>query len=287
MNLISLLKYKSYFPYVVILGLAGYIYFKPTNIKIVPVQTTPEVQTFYVDKPVLSEKIITKVLPDPKDKAAIESLLAENQRLSSKVVELTQTIADVSSHGEGPVEVPTPAPISVHFKDWRLDFTSDGQKAQYSLSQKFEILSTSGRDKEGKTISLVKLFELGPNGERVPANNLKTTAIIADQTTPHLLISPSVQAGFMISLTDKGGIVGLQWLKRGRTPAAEDSTISFATPVVFLTKTVKEAGLLPISINLGQLPHNPLKDVWISPYVGFSLTSTTPKRVGLAITATF
>jgi DNA-binding transcriptional regulator of glucitol operon len=276
--------------------LMGWNLWKHFNPDMRTIQTTPQVTTVYVDKPVLTDRIVEKIVSDPKDKAIIKSLMAENAKLSVRVTALSQTIAETQSHGGGiltttpPVEATLTAPAvpaSVHFKDWRLDFRANGDKAAYDLTQKFEVLATTGRDKDGKNISLVKLFELGANGERLPAASLTTTAIFADDTKPHWIIHPAIQAGLAITNNERGAVVGVQWLKRGRTKAAEDSTLALLTPVAFVSQNVKEVGVLPLSVNLGLIKYMPLKDFWVSPYVGADLIKRTPSRVGLTLTATF
>lgn len=277
-----------------LLGYGAYkVFTRGLDIQIV--QTTPEVKTVYVDVPVLDTKTITKIVTDPKDKAEIARLLAENKKLGAQVVQLTNTVAELKSHGDGTVDVTPPTdttPAVTHFKDFRLDFTTDGKTAHYDLTQKFQVLSTTGRDKDGKRIALVNLFELGPNGEKFPMSKVETTAIFADETKPHWIVSPAIQAGFSIAKdtsqkTTPGGIVGVQWLKKGRTKAAEDSSFAALTPVAFISDTVKEAGVLPVSWNLGTVKFSPFKDLWVSPYVGFDLANRKTSRIGFSLTATF
>jgi hypothetical protein len=45
--------------------------------------------------------------------------------------------------------------------------------------------------------------------------------------------------------------------------------------------------VLPVSFNLGQIPKQPLKDIWVSPYVGIDWTGRTVSHVGVSLTATF
>jgi len=234
-----------------------------------------------------------------KDKTEAKALLQENAKLHVKVNELTETLASATSHGGGPVEptivtVTQDVPTPVHFKDWRLNFTSDGKVAAYDLTQKFEVISTTGRDKAGKPLALVKLFEVGPGTKKtlIPS---ETTAVLTDDTLPSWHVSPAIIAGFIagydvagpVHSTAKGGLVGVQWLKRGRTSSAEDSVLALATPVYMISAT-PQIGVLPFSVNLGHIKHQPLKDLWLSPYVGAGFSSfTTIRTVGVAITATF
>jgi hypothetical protein len=279
--------------FILFAGYAGYrILHSTPDVQIV--QTTPTVKTVYVDVPVLDTKTVTKFLTDPKDRAEVQRLLDENKKLKSQVTQLTSTIAVLQSHGDGPVIV-TPAtpttPALTKFKDWRLYFETDGTVAHYDLTQKFQVLTTTGRDVNGKGIALVNLFEIGPNGEKTLLK-AETTAIFADQTKPHWHISPAIQAGLSTtkdtkSQTVTGGIVGLQWLKKGRTSSAEDTTLAALTPVLFVAKDVTEVGVLPISFNLGAIKHQPLKDLWLSPYVGFDWSTRNLTRLGIGLTATF
>lgn len=259
------------------------------------VQTTPTVKTVYVNVPVLDTKTITKFVSDPKDKAEIQRLLALNKKLGADVVQLTNTVAELQSHGDGNVTVTPPTgstPALTKFKDWRLNFTTDGKTAHYDLTQKFQVLSTTGRDKDGKRIALINLFEIGPQGEKFPMSKVETTAIFADETKSHWLVSPAIQAGLSVTRdanarTVTGGVIGLQWLKKGRTKSAEDSSVSLLTPVAFISGDVREVGMLPVSVNLGRLKHQPFKDIWVSPYVGFDWSTRNLSRLGLGLTATF
>lgn len=275
---------------VVGLGIGAYkVFWAPPNTTIV--QTTPDVKTIYVDRPVLTQKTITKLVTDPKDRAEIAKLLAENQRLKSDVTQLVTTIAELKSSGGGTVVVTPPTepngPTLTTFKDWRLDFKTDGKTADYTLTQKFKVFSTTGRQKDGKRFSLVSVSEIGANGEFLPLST-ETVGIFADETRPHWLVSPTVQAGLGVDVSGHpGAVVGMQWLKYGRTAAAEDSTFSLLTPVGFLSQNIHEFGVLPVSFNVGSVKYVPLKDFWISPYIGASIGGRNVSRIGFALTASF
>lgn len=241
------------------------------------------------------------------DKTEVAKLLAEQTTLKNTVAVLTETIANFTpTVTAGPtVFVDKPGASEAHFKDWRLTFDAvEKQPTVYSLNQKFEALSTIGKDAAGKPAVSVKLFEIGPGETRTVLTDTKTTAVIAVPSVKHWFISPSVQAGFgythgLIGTTTKvglttvttpaknvaGGVVGLQWLKRGSTKAAEDLSFSLLTPAVFISSGILEPALLPVSVNLGRIPHQPFSDLWVSPLVGFNKAGTS--RVGIVITATF
>lgn len=245
------------------------------------VQTNEHTVTKYVDVPVLNEKTITKILPDPKDKQTISALLAENNALKLRITSLTNTVATLDSRGSGIIvaEKPSDSPVNYHFKDWRLDFTTDLKTANYALSQKFVVLTSTGKDADGKPTTLVSVYEEGPNGERtaVPA---QTTAIFANESSAHWFTKLNVQAGLGVTDT-KGGVFGVQWLKRGTSNAPGDIRWAAATPVWFVSNGTGEPGLLPVSFNLGTLPHQPFTNLWLSPYVNLK------SKFGVVLSATF
>jgi hypothetical protein len=73
-------------------------------------------------------------------------------------------------------------------------------------------------------------------------------------------------------------------LSYGRTSAAEDKSWAIMTPTVMLSENATAIGLMPVSFNLGQIPRQPLRDVWVGPWVG---TSAGKARFGFGIFATF
>jgi hypothetical protein len=265
--------------------------------KPVVIQTTPKTTT--VEVPV--DHLVTKdVVKYVQDDANAKKLLAENSKLKLQVQQLNETIASASSHGGGTVvtvpttQVPvdlqpsTPTSSLYEFKDWRLDFVTDTKTSKYALNQKFEILSTSGRNPDGTPVSLVKLFEIGPDEKRTEITNTKTTSVFADNTKAHWHIHPTITAGIAWT-SDKqpGGVVGARWLTRGRTAAAEDSSLSLLSPALFINGTVKQAALLPISVNLGRIKHQPFRDLWVSPFIGYDTTNHKTGKVGIVIHASF
>lgn len=256
------------------------------------VRVPGEVRVVTVDKPVLTEKIVTKVLSDPKDKALIQQLMAENAKLKVNVTELSQTVGSLQQHGggiiiqEGPTTEHPETPVTYHYSDWHLDFKTDTKTASYDLNQKFEVLNTSGKDKDGNPTSLVKLFEIGKDGERIPVTDLQTVGIFANPLTAHWIFSPRIQAGLAFTRTatgqmNNGGVAALQWLKHGRTKAAEDTTFALFSPAFFFGPGQQDIGILPFSVNVGRIPHQPFTNLWVSGFVAKS------QRLGITVTATF
>ncbi len=228
-----------------------------------------------------------------KSKQVIDALVAENKKLNVKITELSKTDVVLVDHQEGPVTVipATPSqPLTYDFKDWRLHFTMDGTKAQYDLRQRFEILHTTGRNAAGQALSEVRIFELGSDDSRIPIPNAFTTAVVLDNTYAHWIVSPTIQAGVGSTLQSRGGVVAIQWLKHGKTKAAEDSSVSLLTPAALITSGNTYVGLLPISVNLGRLPYQPFRDIWVAPFVGTnpkSFSLPQPITIGAAIVASF
>lgn len=264
-------------------------------------QTTERTVTVEVPVDRLTTKTIVQYVQDDEQ---VRRLMAENARLKVEVTSLNETLATYTVHGTGqvtqvptntlpPVMQPSDAPTVFQFKDWRLHFTTDGQDARYTLTQKFEVLSTLGKNDKGTPVSLVKLFEIGPDGQRLPITDMQTTTVIASGG-PSWHFNPTPQAGVAFT-ADKsksratGGVLGVQWLTRGTSEAAEDSTWSLLTPVVFLSgeSDTREIGILPFSYNAGQLKYVPFKDVWLSPYIGFSPSTRVFGHAGITITASF
>jgi hypothetical protein len=286
------------------LGAGLFWYFGPPRVVIVDKPGPIQERTVYVDKPVLTEKTIVKYLPAPSQ-AEVEKILAENKALKNQVIALNNTLATLATitmaGKENPTKVePVPDPKNpaqmvnqVTFKDWRLDFKSVGNDTTYKLTQRFSANAVVTKDVDGKLGASVSLFEVGPKEERTPITNTKVTSIVADPGlgAKHWFFSPSIQAGFAYTydLTTKkslpGGVIGLKWLTRGYTKAAEDGIYSILTPVAFISSTV-EPGVLPVMVNLGRIPHQPFKDLWVGPLVGFT-TKGGMSRYGVVFTGTF
>lgn len=253
-------------------------------------------RTVYVDKPVLTEKIVTKYVTDKRE---VEKVMMANAYLENQVTTLNETIAKLSTGGGGNVVyVEKPGPTKtireMTFKDWRLDFKAVDDKAVYTLAQKFEVITVVGKDKQGKPFTTTKVLEIGPNLERTPLENVQAVTVQANTKDggAHWFFHGSLQGGFAgVTTTDDkpsqayGGVVGLKWLTRGYTKSAEDGVYSLLTPVAFLAKDIQEFGIQPIGFNVGRIPKQPFRDLWISPLVTFNTKGFS--RFGASISATF
>jgi hypothetical protein len=266
-------------------GLFVYQHFKvPVSTTI---QTNPDTTTVHVDTPVVTEKVISRIIADPKDRAQIATLLAANKALALTVTQLTNTTATVKTQGgteRGGVVTTTPSSTpgteaTSTYKDWQLNARYTSKTFSYDLTQTYEIVTSTGTNSTGQRTELVKLYQIGPKDERIPVP-AKTTAIFAE-TVPHWIWSAlTVQGGIAAVPGALGGVVGVQWLKHGRTTAPSDLTFAVATPVVFVSSGIKELGVLPVSFNLGSLPTQPFTNLWVSPYLSRS-------QAGVTVTATF
>lgn len=258
------------------------------------------VRVIEVPVPVITEKIVKQFVPVP-DKTIAAAVLAENKALKVKVDELSVSLAKATSTGSGPVTTEvisadvasnTPANHRTTFKDWRLSFESDGQNANYTLTQQYSIVNTVGKNKDGISTQLVRLFEIGPGDVRTPIPTISTLTIVADKELPHFYVKLTVQGGagrvFNSSTLkqETAGIVAIPWLKRGRTKATEDTSFAFLSPAVAFVGNNPTFGVLPLSYNLGSLPKQPFTNVWVSPFVG-TKTGATVDKIGIVGTFTF
>lgn len=253
----------------------------------------------YVDRPVLKTEYVTKYL-DPPSKLEVQKVMAENAFLENEVTRLNDTIAKLKSTGTGTiqyVEVPVPGQTVTRreatFKDWRLDFKAVDKVVNYTLDQKFEAVTSVGRDKQGKEFVNTKLLEIGPGETRTALENVKATTVIASATSngKHWIFNGAIQGGFAFSYdiaakkSVPGGIIGVKWLTRGYTKAAEDGIFSVLTPAVYISSKVEPA-LLPVSVNFGRVPKQPFRDLWLSPLIGFTMSGGV-SRYGVVFTGTF
>lgn len=265
----------------------------PAGVKIVEHES---VKTVTVDKPVL---VTRDVVRHVADQAQVSRLMAEAATAKTQVQILAETIANLRAQGAGrvryvdrPVPGATTTVREAHFQDWRLTFDATDGEAAYSLAQRFEALAVAGRDVTGQPTARVRLFEVGPGETRTELTDAKTTIVRATPDTPRWRLSAAVQAGagYLTGLDSADprpfALVAVPWLRRGSTRAAEDSTWALLSPAALLTSSRVEPGVLPVSVNLGRLPHNPLGDAWLSPYVGYDV-SGKKTRVGAVLTATF
>ena len=305
---------------VLLMGLAFWLGSRQGPVQIVQLPSVPGVTNLQVDAREITPSVIETIITDPTQKAEIDRLLAENKRLKLQVSQLTVAVAVSKSTGGGTMtavnredvpptlrpDEPATDPLTSNilpfyqFKDWRLEFISNGAAAKYELNQQFEVITTTGRNKDGQPLALVTVSEIGEKGERLPLE-VKSTNIFADQTKPHWSVGHlNLQAGAGMILMDggitetsRGFMISSQWLRRGRTPAAEDSSVAILSPVAFVSDTVKEIGVFPISVNLGQIPKTPFSDMWISPYVGIysgkvtTMPNLSSLRFGVGLTTTF
>lgn len=257
----------------------------------------------------ITTKLITQYITDPAQQATINTLLAENKKYKIAVSSLTSSIGTLKEVGgvgvnggtitpdqSGSVgttgtltgEVASTLRSATHllstqpqlftFKDFQLTatYTGTGDRFNYTLSQSFNVVTTRGKSVEGTPISLVKLFQL-VEGKSVEVP-VTTTEIESDPNPLRWMVKPSIQGGVGFSGTDKVGVIALQWLKRGTTPDAEDVKWALFSPAYTVGKTLT---ILPVSINIGQLKHNPLSNIWLSPSIDLN------KKVGVLVTATF
>lgn len=272
-------------------------------------QTPPRVTyldpiTKVIEVPV--DKITTNVVKEyvrVEDRAAVNSLLNENKKLNNTVQQLTTALAASTSTGQGtttfsfPTDTastfPTPVevPLKVSFKDWRLNFESNGMDGRYTLTQRYSILNTVGRNKENVPVNLIRLFEIGENGERIPIPITETTTIAVQPNQPHTYIKPQVQGGVAFFSTATGNpppafTVAVPWLHRGTVQAAEYTRYAFLTPMATVSENERTFGVAPLSLNLGTFKYTPFQDVWVSPYGGIN-PDTSAKRFALVFTTTF
>jgi len=284
----------------VLLGAFLFWFFAGPRVTIVERIGPVQEKIVYVDKPVLVTKDVIKYLPPPS-RAEVEKVMMENAFLQNQVASLNDTIATLKSTGSGQiVYVDKPVPGTTQtvreatFKDWRLDFKAEDTKADYTLTQKFEIINVAGKDKQGKPFVTSKLLEIGPGELRTPATNVSATTVIssAESNGKSWFFSAAIQGGFAFTRdtdgkSQPGGVVGVKWLTRGYTKSAEDGIYALVTPVVYLGSNVQEIGLLPISFNVGRIPKQPFRDLWVSPLLTWSTKGTGLSHAGISLVATF
>jgi hypothetical protein len=256
-----------------------------------------DTQQVAVEKPVLTEKVVTKLIQDPHQQEVVRALMNQNKELGIQVNVLHTTVASLKSEGGGiPTVVPPTTPsvppvIEVlpqvcpdplkEFKDWQLDARYTNTRFDYTLDQKFRVVSSSGRDKQGQQVGFTEVYQVEPQGQsiKVPA---ATTVIFADESVARWLVSPRIQAGLGVGQDKvKSGVVALQWLKHGKSKAAEDVRWAIGSPSLILSNGKTSPGVLTFSFNAGTIKHSPFTNVWFSHYLD------THKKMGIAVTATF
>jgi len=278
----------------------------PRTIQLDPITSVIEVP---VEK--LTTKTVTKYV-QVQDRAAVERLMKDNAALNSTVQQLTISLAEAKSSGSGPVIVTPPptnstptvveVPMSLKFKDWRLDFQSDGVTANYTLSQKFSIINTLGYNKNNVPVNIVRLFEINEKDQRIPIPTIETTTIYAQPIRQHFYVKPTFQGGVGILprweatttpdiynkhiAYDTTIVLSVPWWKRGTTTAVENTRYAYLSPTTTINDTEFTAGVMPISVNFGTFKHTPFSDIWGSPYVGINFGNSS-KKFAIVFTTTF
>lgn len=262
--------------------LSGWLvhHFEPVQTQTVTIHDTKEVT---VEKPVVTTKVVTQVIKDPTDQRLAKAALAENTALKAKVTELTSTNAVVQFVGTGipqaKVEGNKTTDQVYAFKDFQLDATYTVSKFTYTLNQQFKVVTTTSRLEDGRTVGFVTLYQIRPEG---PVKlDAQTTSINVDEAISHWMVSPRIQGGLEVEKGAQNGVIALQWLKHGKSKDPKDLRWAILSPAVILGQKTREAGMLPFSINLGNIPKQPLSNIWLSPII------TQNKTFGLTISATF
>ena len=286
----------------------------------------PNVTTIQVPVGQLTTEVVDDYIESIYTNPA-NDLLAENEGLDVSVEELSVSRATATSEGRGDVvvtpietppsesllgyiptdplgpiwpaaggllEAPPPLQARVSFKDFRLNFLAEGTEAEYTLSQKFLILNTTGRNEDNVPTNLIRLFEIGPGETRTPIPVTETTTIAATASPALWYTKIGLQGGMGHVMGTSGGessltaFIAMPWLKRGTNRSTERTRWAVATPVVAHDYTEPSFGVLPVSLNLGTImsDKHPLTNIWISPYIG-TTTGTSVNRVGGLITVTF
>lgn len=269
-------------------------------------QVAPHTTASEVGAVTLTPNTVEKIVSDPKDKAVIAELLAQLANAKTNATAVVVTSAAETAKGSGrlvvsgpppevavpgattPTTATAPTPIAVHYMDWRLTFDGDltTGEAHYALAQTFETVVAMGRQADGKGVAVAQLYELDAQGQRVPVPTTQTVGVFADETVPHWMRALAIQGGGGATRASDGGfgkdaVVVLQWLKHGRTADASGVTYAVLSPALVIGPGVTDIGVLPVSVNLGRLPHQPFSNLWLSPFVAKS------QRLGLFVTATF
>lgn len=271
--------------------LLAYTFWPHTNSPVVS-HPLPNIERVEVEK--ITEKVVKEFVQDPAQLAIIKAQAEQIKQLKGEVRELTSTIARAESAGGvgvngGGITLLPPTTMVIErtpevreqtfsFKDYQLEalYTSTGSRFTYGLQQDFIITTTTGKDSRGHRTTLVDLSQKTPSGS--VHIHTKTTELFARENPPSWFLSPRIQGGVGIDTTGaKFGLVALQWLRRGTSSAAEDTRFSILSPAL----SSRGLTLLPVSVNLGQIKHNPLTNLWISPTIDLN------KSIGLAVTATF
>lgn len=277
------------------LGVGAYLHHRFTPPKTITtiVHDTKQVQ---VEVPVLTTKIVDRIVTDPNQQALINKLIKENDALKLRVTQISTTTATNTSMGgtdqrlPGTI-IPTPSSTSTGgkvgsssytFKDYQLNatYTGNGKEFNYLLSQNLIITSSTGFNKEGNKVGLVELNQVTPKGlVKIPTD---TTYVFADERAARWFVSPRIQGGLGIDQDKtKSGFIGLQLLKKGTSKDPKDISFAVGTVGILLRAGVVEPVVLPFSYNVGHLPKQPFSNLWL----GASIDRN--KKIGLTLTTTF
>jgi hypothetical protein len=282
------------------LGIGAYIHHKvapPTT----TTQTIHDTKEVRVEVPVLTEKIVDRIIADPNQQKAIAQLLKENNDLKLKLTQVSSTVATNQSSGQvgpgandGKITPPstgnqgglgTVVPsgsneASYNFKDFQLNATYNATTFKYDLSQTFIIESTVGRDSEGANVGITRLWQQSPNGLiSIPA---QTTVIQAAPNPTRWFVSPRIQGGLSFDQNKtRSGFIGLQLIKRGSSKDPKDLRLSVGTIGARVESGSIQPAIIPININVGSFKWVPLSNLWVGPSIDWN------KKLGLTISATF
>lgn len=270
-------------------GLAVFIGWRVHKTLYPPTHTTSVVHdttTVEVEKPVLTERIVTKLITDPTQAKLVQSLLKENEELKTKTTALVSTIATLQQIGGveqgGTIQVIQTGGVEPirEFKDFQLDATYGAGTFSYKLSQTFRTVGTIGRDQSGAPTANVRLFQDTPSGPK--EIKAETKVVVANENAVRWLFDPRIQGGFGADQDKRrGGVLLLQTLKRGSSSSAEDTRLAIGSVGAFITNGKVEPILVPVSFNLGRIKHNPLTNIWVGPTIDLN------KKVGISVSATF
>jgi len=259
-------------------------------------ELTPKVKTVEIRVPVLTERVLREYIR-VEDREAVDALMDENSRLKVRVNQLSIALAQATSSGGGipkwTFSSSTACDATVRFKDYRLTFESTADRASYTLSQRFSLLHTTGKNSRGITTNLFQLYELGPDNQRQLIPITESTTFVTSPTPEGWYVKPTFQAGWGIQYQfsdrtkQRVAVFALPWLKHGKTRSTEDTRWSFLTPALIAgTDSQPSFGVLPVSFNLGTIPRTPFTNVWLSPYLG-TTDRQTLSRGGVFVSVTF
>lgn len=250
-------------------------------------QVNEVTKTIEVPKETIVYKTVEKYVP-VADQKQVKELLAQNTQLNLTVKQLKLDLIEAKSKGEGPVkvvevQVDREVVKQTTFDDKRLSFVSDGVIGEYTLNQKFLIASTIAYDRHNTPSNITSVEEVLPDGKKIPVKVTESKTIATTYPKSHWFATPAIQAGVD---TTQAVVIATPWLRKGSIESAEHSRYAALTPAATVKNSEVTVGVLPVSVNLGNVLRVPVKDVWASPFVGIN-TKTQAKRVAVTFTATF